>query len=194
VADIFLSLLGLIISTPLFCLVAILIRLDSKGPVVFAHTRVGKGGVPFQMYKFRSMVPDAQERMKRFTPEQKKEFSENYKLNHDPRITKIGKFLRKTSLDELPQLLNVLAGSISLVGPRPLVAAEIAAKYGDRQSKLLSVKPGLTGYWQVNGRCNTTYDERIALELYYVDHASFPLDAQILLRTVAVVLKRVGAK
>jgi lipopolysaccharide/colanic/teichoic acid biosynthesis glycosyltransferase len=191
--DITFSLLGLVLLSPLYLIIAIVIKLDSEGPVFFNHSRIGLNGSCFKMYKFRSMKKNAVELMKEFTPEQKKLFEENYKLDNDPRVTRIGKFLRESSLDELPQLLNIFQGNLSFVGPRPLVHKELD-KYGNQRDRFLSVKPGLTGNWQVNGRCSTTYQERIDLELKYVDEASFKFDMVILLKTVPVVLKRIGAK
>ena len=146
------------------------------------------------MYKFRSMVRNSQEEFEKLPDEMKKEFYETYKIDNDPRITKVGNFLRKTSLDELPQFVNVIKGELSLVGPRPIVDAELE-KYGDDKEKFLSVIPGITGYWQSHGRSNVmSYDERKEMELYYVDNASFLLDIKILFRTVVVVFKREGAK
>ena len=139
------------------------------------------------------MVNNAEEMIASFSPEQKKEWKENYKLKDDPRITKIGKFLRRTSLDELPQLINILKGDMSIVGPRPVVDEELNW-YGDKKDKLLSVKPGLTGWWAVNGRSNVPYPERCDLELYYVDHISFALDAIIILKTLGAIIKKDGAR
>lgn len=139
------------------------------------------------------MVNNAEEMIASFSPEQKKEWEENYKLKDDPRITKIGKFLRRTSLDELPQLINILKGDMSIVGPRPVVDDELNW-YGDKKDKLLSVKPGLTGWWAVNGRSNVPYPERCDLELYYVDHISFSLDAKIILKTLGAIIKKDGAR
>ena len=127
-----------------------------------------------------------------FTEEQKKEFYINFKLDNDPRITKIGDFLRRTSLDELPQLFNILKGDMSIVGPRPIVEDEIE-KYGKYSKKLFSVLPGLTGYWQANGRSDTTYDERIQMDMYYIDNRSIALDFKIMLKTVISVIKKEGA-
>ena len=125
--------------------------------------------------------------------EQKQEWDENFKLENDPRITKIGNFLRKTSLDELPQIINILKGDMSVIGPRPVVNDEIE-KYGNQKAKFLSVKPGLTGYWAANGRSATTYEDRIKLELYYIDHCSLLLDIKIFFKTILSVLKKEGAK
>ena len=191
--DIFLSLIGLIILSPIFLIIAIIIKLDSKGPVFFVHSRIGEKGKPIGIYKFRTMVTNAEELIKEFTPEQKEEFEKNFKLENDPRVTKIGNFLRKTSLDELPQILNILKGELSIIGPRPIVQAELE-KYGDDKEKFLSVKPGLTGYWAANGRSDTSYEERIQMELYYVDNMSFGLDIKIFFKTILAVIKKEGAR
>lgn len=148
VIDVILASVALILLSPLFAIIAIAIKIDSKGPVFFAHKRIGKNGKIIKLYKFRSMVINAEELIKSFTPEQMREYKENYKLTNDPRITKVGKFLRKTSLDELPQLINIINGDLSIIGPRPVVADELE-KYGVNKDKFLSVTPGLTGYWQV---------------------------------------------
>lgn len=192
VIDIILSFMGLIILSPVFLVVAIAIKLDSKGPVFFAHSRLGKGGKMIKIYKFRTMCEHAEDMIKDFTEEQKKEFKQNYKLANDPRITKVGKILRKTSIDEIPQMINILKGDLSIIGPRPIIEEEIK-KYGPNRTKFLSVKPGLTGYWQANGRSNTTYEDRIKMELYYVDNMSFWLDIKIFFKTILVVLKKDGA-
>lgn len=191
--DIFLSLIGLIILSPIFLIISIIIKIDSKGPIFFIHGRIGKNGKPFGIYKFRTMVNNAEDLIKTFTPEQKAEFERCYKLEKDPRVTKIGNFLRKTSLDELPQILNILKGELSIIGPRPIVQAELE-KYGDNKEKFLSVKPGLTGYWAANGRSDTSYEERIQMELYYVDNMSFWLDIKIFFKTIFAVIKKEGAR
>lgn len=192
--DIVCAALATVVLSPFFLVIAIIIKAeDPKGPVFFAHQRIGMYGKTIRIYKFRSMVSNAEELIEHFTPEQRKEYEENYKLENDPRITKIGNFLRKSSLDELPQLLNILSGTLSIVGPRPVVHNELE-KYGAMQEKFLSVKPGLTGYWQANGRSDTTYDERMAMELYYADNCSFLLDIKIIFKTITVVLTGQGAK
>jgi len=190
--DILLSSIGIVILSPVFFILACVVKLDSKGPVFFAHTRIGKNGKKFKMYKFRTMHENAQEMIKDFSEEQKKEFNENFKLENDPRITRVGGILRKTSLDELPQLVNILKGDLSIIGPRPIINSELE-KYGVFKEKFLSVTPGLTGYWQANGRSNTTYEERMQMELYYVDNYSFSLDIRIFFKTILTVLKREGA-
>ena len=187
------SFVGVIVLSPFFLIISLLIKVTSKGPVFFVHERVGLNGKKFKLIKFRTMVNNAEEMIASFSPEQKKEWEENYKLKDDPRITKIGKFLRRTSLDELPQLINILKGDMSIVGPRPVVDEELNW-YGDKKDKLLSVKPGLTGWWAVNGRSNVPYPERCDLELYYVDHISFALDAIIILKTLGVIIKKDGAR
>ena len=192
IADVILSSIGLVILSPLFLILGILVKLDSKGPVFFAHTRIGKDGKKFKMYKFRTMYENAEEMIKEFTPEQMKEWKENYKLTNDPRITKIGKFLRKTSLDELPQIINIIKGDLSIIGPRPVIEPELE-KYGVNKEKFLSVTPGLTGYWQANGRSSTTYEERMEMELYYIDNQSLKLDIKIFFKTIISVLKKEGA-
>lgn len=190
--DIISASIGILFLLPLFIVLAILVKLDSKGPIFFSHKRIGKNGKIIGIYKFRSMVSNSEEIFKNFTEEQKKEFEKNFKLDDDPRITKIGGFLRKTSLDELPQLLNIIKGDMSVVGPRPIVRAEIE-KYGVCADKLFSVKPGLTGFWQANGRSDTTYEERVQMDMYYIDNRSFLLDIRIILKTVISVIRKEGA-
>lgn len=192
--DIVCSGLALLVLSPLLLVIAVLIKLEDGGPIIHARLCVG-AKKEYRMYKFRSMVPDADNLQKYFTEEQLKQYLKEVKLDHDPRVTRIGKILRKTSLDELPQLLDVFKGDMSLVGPRPLVEEELCY-YGGQARRFLFAKPGITGYWQVNGRSDSTYEsgKRQLLELYYVDHSSVWLDIKILFQTVMVVLKGVGAK
>ena len=190
--DIIGSLIGIILLSPLYIIIAILIKFDSPGKVVFGHTRKGKGGKYIKVYKFRTMYSNASEIFESFTPEQKEEYYTNFKLDNDPRVTKLGGFLRKTSLDELPQLFNILKGDMTIIGPRPIVEKEVE-KYGDKAEKLFSVVPGLGGYWQANGRSDTTYEERVEMDMYYIDHMCFTLDAKILFQTIFSVLKGEGA-
>lgn len=192
VFDIVCSLIGLIVLSPVFIIISILIKTTSEGPVFFAHKRVGKGGKTIKIYKFRSMVTNAEELIKQFTPEQKAEYEKNFKLEKDPRVTKVGNFMRKTSLDELPQLINILKGDISVVGPRPVMDVETKI-YGNYRNMLLSVKPGLTGFWAANGRSHTTYTRRRAMEIYYVKNRSVLLDLKIIFKTFISVFKREGA-
>ncbi len=193
IIDIIIGSFGLIICLPIFIIIALLIKIDSKGPVFFKHKRIGKHGKDLEIYKFRTMIDNAEDAMKNFTEEQKKEFKENFKLENDPRVTRVGKILRKTSLDELPQIINILKGEMSIIGPRPIVKNELE-KYGKDMDKFLSVAPGLTGYWAANGRSDVSYEERMALELYYVDNRSLKLDLKIFFKTIVSVLHGRGAR
>lgn len=191
--DIVASATALLLLSPLLLALCVLIRLDSKGPAIFVHRRYGKNGKPLNMFKFRTMYVNAQEMIADFTPEQKKEWEENFKLTDDPRITRIGKILRKTSLDELPQLVNILRGDMSVVGPRPVVGEELQ-KYGAYQKKFLSMAPGLTGYWQAYARSDCSYEQRMQMELKYVQKANLWWDIKIIFATVFAVLKGKGAR
>lgn len=193
VFDIVFSALALIVFAIPMVLIALLIKLESPGPSIFVHNRFGKDGRPLPLLKFRSMHMNAEKMIDLFTPEQKEEWELNFKLDNDPRITKIGKFLRRTSLDELPQLINVLKGELSIVGPRPIIAEELEL-YGSNKDQFLSVTPGLTGYWQAYARSTCTYEQRMDMELYYVDHANFWWDLKIIFATVGAVLRGRGAK
>lgn len=190
--DIFISSLALVGLLPFIAIISVLIKIDSKGKVFYKQTRIGKNGKYFTIYKFRTMVSDANNFSKYFTKEQMEKYKINYKLDNDPRITKMGKILRKTSLDELPQLINILKGDLSIIGPRPVVDGEIE-KYGLNKNKLLSVTPGLTGNWAANGRSCTSYEERMKMELDYVENISFKMDMEIFFKTIISVLKRKGA-
>mgnify|MGYP000163481478 CR=1 FL=1 len=193
--DIAASLLGLIVLSPVFIILAVIIRMSDGGSVFYGHTRVGYKGKKISVYKFRSMKTNAGDLEKILTPEQLEQYVKEFKIDNDPRITKIGGFLRKTSLDELPQLINILKGELSIVGPRPIVEKETEI-YGRDIAKLLSVKPGLTGYWQAYARNNATYEsgERQRMEMYYVEHCSLWLDIKILFRTVFSVIREDGAQ
>ena len=193
--DITATVIGGILILPIIAIVALLIYLDSPGPIVFGHKRVGQGGKEFPCYKFRSMVPNAQEALEIYlkeNPAAREEWERDFKLKDDPRVTKIGKFLRKTSLDELPQLWNVLIGDMSLVGPRPIVRAEVE-KYGEYINDFYLVPPGITGVWQVSGRSDTTYEERVLMDSWYVHNWSVWIDIVYLVKTVLAVLKGKGA-
>ena len=185
--------LGLIFCILPMGIIALLIKLDSHGPAIYVHHRIGKNGKDLPLLKFRSMYIDATDMIKHFTPEQKAEWELNYKLENDPRITRIGNFLRKSSLDELPQLINILKGELSIVGPRPIVMDELE-KYGENKERLLSVTPGLTGYWQAYARSNCTYEQRMKMELFYVENAGFWWDVKIIFATAGAVLRGFGAK
>lgn len=184
---------GIILLSPLFIVIGIINKSDSKGNVFFGHKRLGMNGKFIKIYKFRTMLPNAEELLKHLTPEQETEFAKSFKLENDPRTTRFGQFLRKSSLDELPQLLNILKGNMSIVGPRPIVEKEIE-KYGIYGDKLLTVKPGLTGNWQANGRSNTTYEERVQLDMDYIDCRSIWMDLKIILKTVKAVVRKQGAR
>jgi lipopolysaccharide/colanic/teichoic acid biosynthesis glycosyltransferase len=178
------------LSLPFFVVVGLLVAIEDGPPVIYRRRVVGKMG-DFDAFKFRTMHKDA-EAMLAANAALKEEFRRDFKLRNDPRVTRVGAVLRKLSLDELPQLFNVLKGEMSLVGPR-MISREELEKYGSHQQLLLTVKPGLTGYWQVNGRQNVDYEERVRMDLYYIRHQSISLDLKILLRTPAAVLKREGA-
>ena len=195
--DILGGVVGIVLLVPITLCVYLARKIlkEDDGPLFYEQLRIGKNGKKFRLYKFRSMCIDADKKLKKYleqNEEARKEFEENQKLKDDPRITKIGNFLRKTSLDEFPQMINILKGEMSFIGPRPVVDGEIE-KYGANKNKFLSVKPGLTGYWQVNGRSNTTYAERIDMELYYVDNQSLWLDIKIFFKTFISVIKKEGA-
>lgn len=193
--DILLSILGLIVAWPMMLVIGLLVRRDG-GPAFYRQQRVGRNGVPFYLLKFRSMKPGA-ERLEDFlTPEELAEYRKEYKLLHDPRVSPIGMHLRRSSLDELPQLINILRGEMSLVGPRPLLATELIGNYTpEEREQLLSVRPGLTGYWQAMSRNESSYKsgERQRQELYYIGRVSFRMDMAILFRTVSRVFSGKGA-
>jgi Undecaprenyl-phosphate galactose phosphotransferase WbaP len=195
VLDIVCVLLGGLLLLPLLFYIAVAVKLSSRGPLLYGHPRIGKNGNRFQAWKFRSMFLNSSDRLEYYLeehPELRLEWEKDQKLRDDPRVTRIGRFIRKTSLDELPQLWNVLRGQMSLVGPRPIVTSEIA-KYGTYYGLYTMVKPGITGLWQVSGRNNTTYKERVQLDAYYVHNWSPWLDLYLLLRTIRIVLFAHGA-
>ncbi len=194
--DIISSGLFLLLFCWLYLILAIVVKCSDGGKVLYKHKRVGKKWKEIKLPKFRSMKKDADKLEISLTPEQQKQYETEYKIDNDPRITKVGNFLRKTSLDELPNIWSIFKGDISVVGPRPLMEKEVKDKYGDDADKLLSVRPGLIGWWAANGRSNTTYEsgERQKLELYYVDHCSLWLDIKIIFKTIISVFKRTGAK
>lgn len=190
------GLLLLILVSPLLFAVAFLIWRHDGAPVLFAHYRVGCDGKLFRCLKFRTMVLNSERvlaELLRSDPLARREWELGQKLTDDPRITPIGRFLRATSLDELPQLLNVVRGEMNLVGPRPITVAELT-RYGGIRWHYLSIRPGITGLWQVSGRNNTTYEERIALDRRYVEQRSLRFDVEILVKTVGIVVRREGAR
>lgn len=193
--DIFLCLMGIPFILPLGIILALCICLDSRGAPIYRQERIGKDGKSFMLYKFRTMVRDADQILETYlenNPELAKEWAENQKLKNDPRLTTAGRFLRKTSLDELPQILNILQGNMTLVGPRPIVADE-TSRYGRYFQEYCEVYPGLTGLWQTSGRNNTTYAQRVAYDHYYINNWTIWLDLWILARTIPVTLKGYGA-
>ena len=195
VFDLTLCFLSLIVFIPVGLIIAALIYKDSPGPVLFAHRRIGQGGEEFPCYKFRSMVMNSQEALEKHlaeNPEAREEWERDFKLKDDPRVTKIGAFLRRTSLDELPQVLNVIKGEMSLVGPRPIIRDEIV-KYGECIHDFYLVPPGITGLWQVSGRSDTTYEERVEMDSWYVRNWSVWMDIVLLVKTIVVVLQKKGA-
>lgn len=189
--DIVVSAFLLIVLSPVIILTAVLIKLDSKGPVLFMQNRVGKNGNVFKMYKFRSMYIDAEERLKELNSLNEAK-GPIFKIKNDPRVTKVGRFLRKSSIDELLQLVNVIKGEMSLVGPRPPLPREVK-KYTLNQKQRLVVTPGITGLWQVSGRSKLTFDDMVSLDLYYIENKNIFLDLRILVKTIPAVLKMDGA-
>ena len=188
--DILFSLLVLVLGSPLFLLLAVLVKLSSRGSVFYSQRRIGRGYKGFGCLKFRTMRKDADRLLAAVLasdPALKAEFERDHKLRNDPRITPIGKLLRRSSLDELPQFINVLKGQMSVVGPRPIVWEELR-RYGAAMDEVLAVRPGLTGLWQVSGRNNLSYSKRVRLDLRYVRQRSIWLDLRIILRTIGVVL------
>jgi Undecaprenyl-phosphate galactose phosphotransferase WbaP len=193
--DLLTTLIGGVLMLPLICLIAILIRLDSPGPIFYGQIRLGQHGESFKAWKFRSMVKNADQVLQDYLlvhPELREAWERDQKLRNDPRITRVGRFLRQTSLDELPQLWNILRGEMSLVGPRPIVDEEVW-RYGEMFNLYTKVTPGLTGLWQVSGRNNLPYEERVNLDAYYVRNWSVWLDVYILVRTIWIVITGEGA-
>lgn len=186
IIDVLGSLIGLIFLSPILIIIGILVKIESKGPIIFAQKRVGLNGKEFRMYKIRSMVIDAEE-LKPLLEKENEMSGPMFKMKNDPRITKVGKFIRKTSIDELPQLINVLKGDMSLVGPRPSLLAEVE-NFKPWMLKRLSVKPGLTCYWQVSGRNNIDFEEWMKLDIKYIEERSFLGDIKLIYKTMFVLL------
>ena len=194
--DIVVGILGVLLLLPVSIIVKIINVFNKDfSPMFYSHTRIGKNGKEFKLYKFRSMVPNADEVLKELLKQEKyaKEWKGNHKFENDPRITKVGNFLRKSSLDELPQFINVLKGDMSLIGPRPLIKGELDEHKGNHEI-YESIRPGITGWWACNGRSATTYEKRLELEYYYVNNMSLWLDVKCILKTIKVVFKSEGAK
>ena len=187
--DLFFSSIILILGLPIFLIIASLIKLSSRGPIFYLQERIGKNKKTFNCIKFRTMHAEAEDILENLITNNEKlrrEFEETHKLKNDPRITNIGKFLRKTSLDEIPQFLNVIKMEMSIIGPRPIVKNEIQ-KYGESYNKVISLKPGITGLWQVSGRNNLSYKRRVILDCIYVDNMNPLLDLRIIIRTFGVI-------
>jgi len=191
------SLVGIILLIPMSLIIKIIYMCTGDFHSIFyRHRRLGKNGKFISIFKYRTMVPNAEAILKdwlRNNPEKRDEYLRDRKIDNDPRITKIGNILRKTSIDEFPQFINILMGDMSLIGPRPVVKDEVEV-YGKNKNKFLSMRPGLTGYWASQGRSNISYDERIKMELYYIDHCGILLDIKIIFDTVYAVIKKDGAK
>lgn len=194
--DIFASLLFIVIFCWLYIIIALVVKLSDGGSVFYRHERLGRNGKIIRVPKFRSMKKNADKLELTLSAEELEKYKKEYKIDNDPRITKVGKFLRKTSLDELPNVFSVLKGDISVVGPRPIMKSEAEEKYGESVAELLSVRPGMIGYWAANGRNEITYEsgKRQEAELYYVRNCSAWLDIKIIFKTIGGVLKRRGAK
>lgn len=193
--DIVLTVTGGLMLSPVIAILALAVANETGGSVIFSHRRVGRAGRPFTCYKFRTMVPDAEEKLKEHlakNPKAMEEWKRSFKLTDDPRVTKLGRYLRRTSLDELPQIINVLKGDMSLVGPRPIVTEEIP-RYGEFIKEYYMVRPGITGMWQTSGRSDTTYEERVAMDTWYVRNWSVWIDLVYLFKTVKIVLTQRGA-
>ena len=193
--DVAIAAAALLFFAPLILVVALMVMAERSGPVLFAHPRIGRDGRRFHVLKFRSMCVDADRRLAEHLaadPEAAREWARDHKLRHDPRITSVGRFLRASSLDELPQILNVLRGDMSIVGPRPIVEAEVA-KYGRFFPTYCSVRPGITGVWQVSGRNDVSYRRRVAMDVVYARRKSVALDVRLMLATVPAVLARRGS-
>lgn len=194
--DLIMALVLIIISLPVAIVTAIAIKVEDGGPVFYKTKRVGQYGKEFEIYKFRSMKRNADQLEIMLTPEELKKYYREYKLENDPRITKVGAFIRRHSIDELPQFINILKGEMALIGPRPLVEEELRVNYPEKKELFLSMKPGLTGYWQVYARNHVGYEngERQKMELYYIEHACWKLDIKIVLKTIQVVIDGDGAQ
>lgn len=188
--DFIFAFLLIILLIPLFLIIGILIKISSKGSIIYIQKRIGKNNTSFSCYKFRTMHPQSKYLLKKILVKNKdfkNQFSETRKIVNDPRITRFGKFLRFSSLDELPQIFNVLIGDMSFIGPRPIVKSEIK-KYGKEFGKVFSIKPGISGLWQVSGRNNLSYDKRVELDINYSENINFLLDIKIFIKTILVIL------
>lgn len=197
IIDIIAGLVGTVLLIPITIGIWIARKIlkEDDGPIFYDQLRIGKNGKHFKLYKYRSMVIGADEKLKEYldkNEEAKIEFEKNQKLRNDPRITKLGNFIRKTSIDEFPQFINILKGDMSLVGPRPIVDREVKL-FGNKMKTVHSVRPGLTGYWAANGRSDTSYEERVEMEAYYAENFSLLLDIKIIIKTIKAVFEKEGA-
>lgn len=195
--DILFSVVALILLSPIFLLIALSIKCLCGGSVIYAQERIGRGGRRFKCYKFRTMFPNAEaglHKLLEISPEMRAEWDRSFKLKNDPRITPIGHFLRRSSMDELPQFWNVLKGDLSIVGPRPVVEDELHQYYREKAHIILSIRPGITGLWQISGRSDLeNYEKRVALDEHYVEHRAFFSDLKIVLKTIPCVIFSRGA-
>lgn len=195
--DILFAVFALLLTSPLLLLITCIALASLRGNIIYSHERIGRGGVPFRCYKFRTMHKDADKRLKELLASDgrlKEEWEKNYKLKDDPRITRFGALLRKTSLDELPQLWNVFIGDMSVVGPRPVTQEEVDRHFSTKAKKILSVRPGITGLWQVSGRSNIiSYAERVKLDEHYVDNRTFLYDMALIIKTFPALIRSRGA-
>jgi exopolysaccharide production protein ExoY len=194
--DVIFSAVAVILFSPLFLIIAIAVRLSSPGKIIYAHERIGRGGKRFRCYKFRTMYSDADLRLSEIlknNPAMRQEWESFFKLKKDPRVTPLGSFLRRTSLDEFPQFFNVLKGDLSVVGPRPCVKNEVETRLGERALKILSIRPGLTGLWQTSGRSDTSFEERLILDEHYVDNRNLLLDIKLIAKTIPAMIWPRGA-
>jgi len=194
--DVCFSLVVIILLMPLYLLLAAIIKLTSDGNVIYYQMRIGRGGIPFRCYKFRTMYQNAEDILNKILASdqiKQKEWDETHKLKDDPRVTRIGWFLRKSSLDELPQFWNALRGDLSVVGPRPVVEEEIIKHFGYKAQKIFSIRPGITGLWQISGRSDTSYSIRITLDEYYVGNRTFLMDLKIIALTIPSIILKKGA-
>ncbi len=194
--DVCFSLGALAVFLPLMILLTFVVKCTSKGKVIYGHQRIGRGGKRFKCYKFRTMYADAEQKLKDLlaqNPNLREEWDRTHKLKNDPRVTPIGSFLRKTSLDELPQFWNVLKGDLSVVGPRPVAEVEVAKFFGAKAAKILSIRPGVTGPWQVQGRSDIDYKQRIKMAEEYVDTHSMILDLKLIVKTIPAMISSKGA-
>lgn len=187
--DFLLAIIGMIVSIPIGVVVAISIKMTSKGPILYKQERLGKQGKVITIYKFRTMMEEAESKIKELPKEKQMEYEDNYRMEQDPRVTKVGRFLRQSNLDEIPQLWNVIKGELSLIGPRPVLKEEIK-KYGEKQEILLGVTPGLSGYWQIHRNQCKNYEQRVEMELFYIEHRNLLLDTKLFFQTIFYCIKK----